>query len=198
MKIDTLSDNELASCLDSLAQRERENAVEFLHHLNEFETRGLYRELGYSSLHVYCTKRLKLSDGAAYRRVHAARCLKNNPEIESLLVSGELTLCSVATAAKSIEKKVVSITEIAGCSKREVESLVAASSPLAEKPREVIKPLVLERPATLVEAPKREERVELRFSVKKATYEKFKALQAELSIEAGKQLSVEEAFERLM
>ena len=48
MKIEALSDRDLTSSLDSMALRERENTVEVLRHLIEFDSRGLYRELGYS------------------------------------------------------------------------------------------------------------------------------------------------------
>ena len=194
MKIKSLSDQALTSSLDVMSLRERENTVELLRHLIEFDSRGLYRELGYSSLFDYCTRRLKLSHGSAYRRVSAARCLRDNPELAELLVKGEVTLCSVATAAKSIEKKTTTLTKISGCSKKEVESIVAIGNPVPTKPREVIKPVVVESPANL----KREERVKLEFSVRKECYEKLSALQAELSIQAGKQLSVEETIEQLV
>ena len=198
MEIAALSDLELTSSLDSLAQRERENTLELLRYLIEFDSRALYRELGYSSLFDYCTRRLKLSEASAYRRISAARCLRDNPELECLLLSGEVTLCSVSAAAKSIGKKVTSVAEIVGCSRKEVESIVAERSPVAVKPREVIKPLIIETAATLVEAPKREERVSMTFSVKREVYEKFKAVQAELSLQAGKELSVEAVFERVL
>ena len=106
MQLEALTDTELTSSLDTLAMRERENVVELLRHLIEFDSRRLYRELGYSSLFDYCLRRLKLSRGGAYRRVSAARCRKDNPELADLLVKGEVSLCTIATAATSIEKKV--------------------------------------------------------------------------------------------
>ena len=120
MNIEKLSDQDLTATLDSIALRERENTVELLRHLIEFDSRKLYRELGYPSLFEFCTGRLKLSHGSAYRRVSAARCLKENPELAEMLVSGKVSLCTVATAAKSIERKVTELTDIVGCSKREV------------------------------------------------------------------------------
>jgi 5-methylcytosine-specific restriction endonuclease McrA len=197
MQIETLSDAELTSSLDSLVQKQRLDTVELLKFLGEFDLRALYRELGYSSLFDYCVRKLKLSEGAAYRRVSAARCLRGNPEIAEHLLSGEVTLCSVAAAAKSIGERATAVQAIVGCSKREVENLVAVSNPAPAKPREVIKPIVIEAPSTpLAEVPKQEERVKLEFSVSKEAFERFKGLQAELSIEAGKQLSIEEVFER--
>ncbi len=192
MQLEALTDTELTSSLDTLALRERENVVELLRHLIEFDSRKLYRELGYPSLFEYCTRRLKLSEGGACRRVSAARCLKDNPELEALLISGQVTLCTVATAAKSIEKKATTLTEISGCSKKEVQSIVAACNPVATKPREIIKPVIVEQPS------KREERVKLEFSVTKETYEELKRIQSEFSIESGKPLSLEEVFEKLM
>ena len=86
MNIDKLSDQDLTSTLDSIALRERENTVELLRHLIEFNSRKLYRELGYPSLFEYCAGRLKLSHGSAYRRVSAARCLKDNPDLSEMLL----------------------------------------------------------------------------------------------------------------
>ena len=193
MNIKTLSNQDLASSLDSLALKERENTVEFLRHLIEFDSRLLYREMGYSSLYDYCLRRLRLSDGGTFRRITAARCLRDNPELAELLLKGEVTLCSVAAAAKSIERKVTAVTEIVGCSKKEVEAIVALSNPVQVKPKEVMKPVVIKRTPE-----KREERVKLEFSVSKEEFEAFKRVQSELSVEAGKALSLEELFGKLL
>ena len=125
MNLSLLSDLELVDGLKILAQNERAATVAVLEYLIELEARGIYRDLGYSSLFDYCTRALHYSGASAYRRISAARCLKSNREIGELLREGKLTLCTVATAAKTIQEKTTSVTEIVGCSKRQVESLIA-------------------------------------------------------------------------
>ena len=199
MQVATLSDSELTEGLEVSVVHERESIVCVLQHLMEFDKRLLYRELGYSSLFDYCTRKLRYSEGGAHRRITAARCLRDNPEVEALLLSGKVNLCTVATAARSIEQDKGKLEEIIGCSKREVEALVSKSIPVTKAPREVVKPLVLEPLAPLfAQNPLKEERVRLEFSVPKETYEAFKAMQQRLSAKAGKSLSIETAFIELL
>ena len=162
MQVATLSDSELTEGLEVSVVHERESIVCVLQHLMEFDKRLLYRELGYSSLFDYCTRKLRYSEGGAHRRITAARCLRDNPEIEALLRSGKVNLCTVATAARSIEQDKGKLEEIIGCSKREVEAIVSKSIPVNKAPREVVKPIVLEPLAPLfAQNPLKEERVSL-------------------------------------
>ena len=55
-----LSDRALLCELVRLARCEREATVPLMTHLAELDRRRLYRQAGYSSLFVYCTKVLQL------------------------------------------------------------------------------------------------------------------------------------------
>jgi len=112
--------------------------------------RKLHLELGFSTLFDYCRRELGYSEGSAWRRINAARCLADSPEIAELFLCGKVTLCSVATAAKYLKAKETKVEELVGKSKREVELLLAPLSP--SKPKESIKAVVLEPKAAPLSA----------------------------------------------
>src|SRR5438045_2173558 len=87
-ELSRFSDQELLEQTQFLAQEERRIGLEVLHHLREVDRRRLYART-YSSLHEFVVKELHYSDGAAYRRIQAMRLLKELPEIEEQLQSGE-------------------------------------------------------------------------------------------------------------
>ncbi|HLE00670.1 MAG TPA: hypothetical protein VJB59_10455 [Bdellovibrionota bacterium] len=79
-----------------LVAREREVTTEILWHLREVEHRRLYAEQGYSSLFDYVTRGLGYAEGSAGRRISAMRLLKELPEIEPALKTGELSLSNAS------------------------------------------------------------------------------------------------------
>ena len=60
--------------------------------LAEVDARRLYLAVGYSSLFVYCTRALRLSEHAAYNRIEAARAARKFPVILRLIADGSVTL----------------------------------------------------------------------------------------------------------
>jgi hypothetical protein len=221
-----LDNTTLISKVVELSQKERAATVELLYYLIELDNRKLYLEAGYSSLFDFCRKKLLYSEGAAQRRILAARCVRDKPELAELLLDGKVSLCTIATAASSIRESLTQVAEIVGKSKKEVEVLVAKTAPRA-KPREVIKPLVLNGagpnpepvqkdplgkeaaptdvpssqslplPAASPEKPA-EERYALKFSLPKEVYQKFEKVRAALSNALGKDLSLEAVFTKLI
>ena len=63
MNIQKLSDSELNKIIPELCDKERIATVNVLSHLIELDSRKLYRELGYSSLYDFYTRKLKYSEG---------------------------------------------------------------------------------------------------------------------------------------
>ena len=92
MNLKHLTDSTLLKDTKFLASREREITVQILHHIKEIDRRKLYSDLKYSSIYEYCKKELCYSEGSAHRRIHAARMLKEMPEIEEKIESGALSL----------------------------------------------------------------------------------------------------------
>ena len=196
MNLCELSDEELVTQLTKLRAGERETTLNILYHLIELENRGVHRELGYSSLFDYCLRALKYSEASSSRRLAAARALRENPELADLFLGGQVTLCTIATAAKGLKEKRTEVAEIVGKSKREVELLVAPTMP---RLKERIRPVVLEVPkAPLVPDTKREERYTISFSVTKEVYREFEQVKNQLSCKLGSNLSVEAIFKELI
>lgn len=74
----------------------RQNLVETLCALAEFDHRRLHAQEGYSSLFSYCVDNLLLSEDEAFRRIRVARISRKYPAILSYLADGSISL-SVAT-----------------------------------------------------------------------------------------------------
>jgi len=70
--------------------------------------------------------------------VESARCLREHPELETRFIKGDVSSCTIASAAKAIKAEKTSVNEIIGKSAREVQSPIAKVAPM-EKPRERIK-----------------------------------------------------------
>ncbi len=126
-----LSDRELLARVKSLVQKERAATLEILVHLNEVERRRLHLSLGYPSLFEYCTRHLGYSSSAAGRRIHAARCVRNFPEVYGLLEKNEVTLITISLVASIItpENKDDLLGKIRKKSQRYVETVVAGYRP---------------------------------------------------------------------
>lgn len=95
-----LSDPELHDGTLALRASERELCVELLLHLVENEERKLYLRLGYPTLFAYCVDALGYSEGAAWRRVSAARAMQAFPTLETAIRDGDISLCVAAEAAR--------------------------------------------------------------------------------------------------
>ena len=138
----SLSNQDLLSKTHALAADERKLNVEILHHLREIDTRKLYAER-HSSLHEYMVKDLHYSDGAAHRRIQAARLLRDLPEAEAKLKTGAITLTTASqlqnffraekklgTTYAAAEKREL-LAQLEDKTSRQTEGLLAAISPQA-------------------------------------------------------------------
>lgn len=97
--LDHLSDADLRRGLFQWGSQERASIGMFIAHIAEFDRRRLYVPDGYSSMFVYCVRELKLSEGAAYRRIRAARAARKYPEIFDAVTDGRLHLTAVVLLA---------------------------------------------------------------------------------------------------
>ncbi len=125
--------------LKSLAQCEREATVSLIAHLAELEERRLYLAEGCSSMFMYCTQILHLSEHAAYGRIEAARVIRRFPVILESLEEGSVNLTTVGLLAKHLtaENHQELLDRTRHKSKRQVEELVARLYPLPPVPASV-------------------------------------------------------------
>jgi 5-methylcytosine-specific restriction endonuclease McrA len=121
------------------AALERRTTAELLTLLIEVERRALHLALGYSSMFVYCTRVLMLSEQAAFKRITAARAAERHPVILERLIDGELTLSSIRILAPHLTDETAdSLLDAARHkSTREVEHLVATTYPQPDIPPSV-------------------------------------------------------------
>ncbi len=143
MNLNKLSDKDLLINTKSLTTQEREILTNILDHLREVERRRLYSDLGYRSLFEYAVKELKYSEGQAGRRIQALRLVKEIPEVEEKIESGELNLSHICQAQSyfrelkndpdtpSLNKKdkVKVLQQLESKSTREAEKVLISLSP---------------------------------------------------------------------
>ena len=91
-----VKDDDLAYGLLGASIAEKRFTLRVILHLLEFERRSLHLKAGYGSLFDYCTQKLKYSASAAMRRIRAARCIRNYPEVYWKLKNGELGLSTIS------------------------------------------------------------------------------------------------------
>ena len=129
--LSALSDRELLARVKALVLKERATSLEILVHLIEVECRKLHLILGYPSLFEYCTRHLGYSSSAAGRRIRAARCVRDFPEVYGLLEKNEVNLSSVSLVASILtaENKDDLLGRIRNRSQKEVEGIVADYRP---------------------------------------------------------------------
>jgi hypothetical protein len=131
----SLGDEALLARLKSLAAQERSHLVGMLACLGETDRRRLFSSRGFRSMFDYCFSELRYSEGAAYRRIRAARAARESPEILSYLADGSLSLSTVSLLAPHLapENKTELLARAQGKRKRDLERMLAELSPRPDK-----------------------------------------------------------------
>lgn len=117
-----------------LARMEQVATAELITALAEVDARRLYLGQGCSSMYVYCTRVLHLSEHAAYDRIEAARLGRRFPVVFGRLACGALTLTNLRLLAPHLTPENVDglLDEAAHKSKHDVEALTARFGPGGE------------------------------------------------------------------
>jgi len=127
----SMKNDELVAGLSQLVQRSNELTGDLLAHLAELEERMIHLKLGFSSSFAYCVEALGLSEGAAGRRIAAARVCRRFPEAFDLVARGDLHLSALCGLAAHLNPE--NATELFGAcrrkTRRQVEELLAARFP---------------------------------------------------------------------
>ncbi len=160
-----LKDPELLAATSNLVAKERAITTEILHAILEIETRRLHVQRGFSSLHEFVVKYLGYSDGAAHRRISAARLLKSVPELELCIAHGSMNLTTVAAAQDffasekrnyqkeySKQQKLCVLSSIRSKSKSQCEQVFQSISPerrMAPRPEVIRQRVILSEAAEL-------------------------------------------------
>ena len=105
-------------------------------HLGEVDARRIYLEEGCSSMFNYCVRVLHFSEGAAYKRIQAARVARRHPELLEAVRRGDLHLTAVGLLAPKLTREnCVDLIEAARHrSAEEVKQLLADREPRPAPP----------------------------------------------------------------
>ena len=122
--------------LANLLSAERTAAAEFLLALSDFDRRRGWEPLGYASLFAFLRVELRLSSGAAFWRMSAARLLQRFPDLIEPLRDGRLCLSTTAELAKVLtdENRSLVLPRFFGLSAREAKEVVAELAPREAPP----------------------------------------------------------------
>ena len=131
-----LSDCDLIATVRQVAGRERETTSNLVALIEQVDARRLYLGEGYSSMFMFCTRSLHMSEQAAYSRIEAARLSRRFPIILAMLADGRLSLATVGLLAPHLsDENCGPLLDAASFqSKRDVERLIAALHPQPDIP----------------------------------------------------------------
>lgn len=127
----TVSDDELLRRLADLLAGSRHTEADLVAHIGEVDARRLYAREATPSMFVYCTERLRLSEGEACLRIAAARASREHPVLLEMLADGRLHLSAIAKIAPHLtpENRDALLRRATHRTKREIEELVAELQP---------------------------------------------------------------------
>lgn len=131
-----LSDHELESRLRRLAIAEGRFMAALLSHLAEFDRRRLAGAFGQPSLFYYCVRVLGFSEAAAYKRIQAARAVREFPELAEELARGRLGMAAVIVLSPHLTRENLGglLASARGKTIRELESFAASLAPRPDAP----------------------------------------------------------------
>jgi hypothetical protein len=136
MSVETMSDGELVARLGELLRAERRLTAAVLEPLGEVEARRLFLPAACSSIHVYCTRVLGMSEDQAFKRIRAARAVRRYPVVAAAVADGRLHLSGVVLLAPQLTADNAGelVAEASGKSKAEIAVLLARRAPRADVP----------------------------------------------------------------
>ena len=100
-----LSDADLTTTLKKAIAAERRNIAASIACLIEITARDLHTRLGASSLFVYLTRELKMSESSASKRCAAIRAVRDFPQILPLIQSGYLHLSNISLISRHLTRE---------------------------------------------------------------------------------------------
>jgi hypothetical protein len=195
MSLKDLNSDQLLESAERAVQLERESTAEVLRHFREIEDRQLYLARGFSSLFDMAVKHFGYCAGSAQLRIASMRLVRQTPEIEVKIETGELSLsaaASVQTFLRNERKEKRDYTREA--------KLELIDACLGKSSREVQKELAKRNPDVTYRESERylsEDRIELCFSISTMVKENVDRLK-ELLSHSNVSMSNEELFGRLV
>src|SRR5262245_40432651 len=99
-RVQCLGDAVLIERLRRSVGSDRQLSVRMLIEMGEVQARGLFRDLGFSTMFLYATRKLGMSDSEAGLRLRVAKLGREFPIALELLARGELNLSTLSKLAR--------------------------------------------------------------------------------------------------
>ncbi len=130
-----LADAALLRGLSTLVAQDRITTAELLAHLAEVDVRELYLPAAYPSLIDYCVRHLHWCEQAAYKRIRAARAVREFPALLPAIADGRLHLSAVVLLSSHLtpENADELMSAAAHRTKAEIEEKLAERFPRTER-----------------------------------------------------------------
>ena len=134
-----VSDETLLADLAALVATDRQTTAALLAHLAEVDARQLFLPAACPSMFAYCTRVLRLSEDAAFKRIRAARLARRYPQIFDAIADGRLHLSGVVMLVPHVTDDNVDrlLVEAAHRTKAEIEMIVAGLAPQPDLPTSI-------------------------------------------------------------
>src|SRR5262245_36720281 len=136
-----LTDAQLIGSLEGLLASCRRSGARLIAHLAEVEERRLHLRMACSSMFVYCTARLGMSEDEACRRIDAARLARRFPSAYGLLEDGALNLTTLCLLKPHIcgDNSAELLAGVSGKSVGDAREWLAARFPQRDVPETIRK-----------------------------------------------------------
>jgi len=120
--------------------RDRAVTAEFIGCLAEVDRRKLCRPAGYRSTYAWCVGHFHLSEGAAYKRIRAARLIRKFPAVYEALAEGHVHLSGLVLLVQHLKDDNVDelLAAVTHKSRAQIEKLLAKRFPKADVPTVVV------------------------------------------------------------
>ena len=139
--LESIPDDELLHRLVEILRQSRRVECDLVAHIGEVEERKLYAREASSSMFVYCTYVLHLSEAEAFLRIAVARASRKHPALLEMLADGRLHLTAIAKLAPYLtqENRDVLLERATHRTKCQIEELIAEITPRPDAPAAVRK-----------------------------------------------------------
>ena len=125
-RVQQLGDHALIEQLAHSAKHDRQHTVRLLAELGEVQARGLFRDLGFSTMFDYATRKLRMSEAEAALRLRAAKLGREFPVALEMLGRSELNLTTLSLLTPLLTPDTLELLQEARFkSKQQVLALIA-------------------------------------------------------------------------
>ena len=134
-RVQRLGDDLLIERLTQSVRADRQISVRMLIELGEVQARGLFRDHGFSSMFLYATRKLGMSESEAGLRLRVAKLGREFPVALELLGRGEVNLSTLSILTGVLKANNLQLLDEArGKTKEQVFEVIARHAPKPNAP----------------------------------------------------------------